>query len=269
MGEEERSTATTATSSTLEDNSSDMNTEGSSVLKGIANKLKEKERMLAKYKSLLKLAKGRIQAQDEEIEKINKEKSSFQEKLLTNQLKNEEVAETKEETSNENILIRVWQRVKVETNGGMEISNTTTDDDRVEIWALFEYESDPDTVLTSTRYKEWKRFGTEQALLDYIRKDNVMGEPISLPPYSLTPDQSKLLLEEAKSNMAVVNEDFRRYRVKAEVARKQADTQLLLLKSGNVQDISKRIEGQDLVKELAEARSEHAQLESLKKELSG
>ena len=81
-----------------------------------------------------------------------------------------------------------------------------------DIWALLEFESDPDTTLTPTRYKQWKKFNSEQALSDYIRLDNnVMGERIQIPPYSLTADQSAALEDEAKKNIAQVIEEFRRY----------------------------------------------------------
>merc|ERR1719410_3290231 len=226
----------------------------------ISNQITKLKEANAKYKSLLKLAKGRIQTQEEEVEKIKQEKKMLEQKyeeLFSREPKFNEAsenAEQQQEASSENILIRVWQRVKLESKGnfGMEMSNVessssdTNNDDPSEIWALMEFESDPDTVLTPTRRKEWKRFGTEQSLSDFIRKDNVMGEPIQLPPYSLTPDQSKTLEEEAKKKVATVTEEFRRYRVKAEVARKQADAQLRAIQSGNVQNTQRRIEGQDL-----------------------
>ena len=67
-------------------------------------------------------------------------------------------------------------------------------DDSHEIWALIEYES-PDTnnnndinTPSFRRYKQWICFKTESALSDYIRRDT--GEPLTLPPYSLSPDQS-------------------------------------------------------------------------------
>jgi len=171
----------------------------------------------------------------------------------------------------ESILIRIWQRVKVECSNN---NNTTTTmssdyDSDYDIWALLEFESDPDTTLTPTRYKQWKKFNSEQALSDYIRRDNnVMGERIQIPPYSLTADQSAALEGEAKKNIAQVIEEFRRYRVKAEVARRQADDQLKALQCGNVENTQRRIEGQDIEKELAQARSEHIELETLKHELT-
>jgi len=162
--------------------------------------------------------------------------------------------------TNDSTLIRFHQRVKVEC--------LSADADE-EIWALLEFESDHDATLTPTRFKQWKKFGSEQALSDYIRLDNnVMGERIQIPPYSLTADQSATLEDEARKNVAQVTEEFRRYRVKAEVARRQADDQLKALQSGNVEITQKRIEGQDIEKELAQARSEHIELETLKHELS-
>lgn len=240
----------------------------------VSNQVAKLKDANSKYKSLLKLAKERIQSQEEEMNKLKAE-------ILSLSKKNEDLSVALSSSSaleggskvednildnneqSESILIRIWQRVKVESNSS---DNGNSDYD---IWALLEFESDPDTTLTPSRHKQWKRFGSEQALSDYIRRDNnIMGERIQIPPYSLSADQSAMLEEEAKKNIAQVTEEFRRYRVKAEVARRQADEQLKVLQCGNVENTQKRIEGQDIEKELAQARSEHIELETLKHELT-
>jgi hypothetical protein len=139
-----------------------------------------------------------------------------------------------EAVENASTISRVHQRVTV--NDG-------------EIWALFEFEiPNPDMPEAEPLrvYKKWKRFETESELSDFIRRDS--GEPLSLPPYSLSPAQSQSIQEESRQAVSRVTEEFRRFRVRAEVARKQADAQIRDLQSNKVQSAKRRIEGQDFVR---------------------
>ena len=149
-------------------------------------------------------------------------------------------------------------------------------DDSHEIWALIEYES-PDTKNNNNdmnplntpsfrRHKQWICFKTESALSDYIRRDT--GEPLTLPPYSLSPDQSHQLEEETKKQVASISEEFRRFRVRAEVAKKQADATVRALHTNSVQTTRMRIEGQDIESELAQAKTDHVKLTALRSELA-
>jgi hypothetical protein len=136
---------------------------------------------------------------------------------------------------NRSTISRVIQRVKV------------NDDSSREIWALMEFEiHNPDMPDAEPRvYKKFLQFETESELSDFIRRDS--GEPLTLPPYSLSPSQSSRIEEEAKQSVSQVTEEFRRFRVRAEVARKQADAQIRDLQSAKVHAAKRRIEGQDLV----------------------
>lgn len=136
---------------------------------------------------------------------------------------------------------------------------------------MIEYEtesSDGDALspLNGKRYKQWKKFANESALSDYIRRDT--GEPLSLPPYSLSPEQSAKMTEDAKKAVASVTEEFRRFRVRAEVAKKQADATVRALHSNSVQTTRMRIEGQDIESELAQAKTDHAKLAALRTEMA-
>ena len=182
---------------------------------------------------------------------------------------------------NETTIIRVCQRIKEEIiddgdandpfGGGDEM-----DTDSHEIWALIEYESstnptdnDPSNPLNTPsfrRHKQWQCFKTESALSDYIRRDT--GEPLTLPPYSLSPEQSQQLEEEAKKAVASISEEFRRFRVRAEVAKKQADATVRALHTNSVQTTRMRIEGQDIESELAQAKTDHAKLTALRSEMA-
>eukprot|EP00549_Striatella_unipunctata_P008101 CAMPEP_0118708672 /NCGR_PEP_ID=MMETSP0800-20121206/22062_1 /TAXON_ID=210618 ORGANISM="Striatella unipunctata, Strain CCMP2910" /NCGR_SAMPLE_ID=MMETSP0800 /ASSEMBLY_ACC=CAM_ASM_000638 /LENGTH=458 /DNA_ID=CAMNT_0006611981 /DNA_START=66 /DNA_END=1439 /DNA_ORIENTATION=- len=245
----------------------------------------------AKYKNVLKLAKERIQAQEEEIdalraaakkhkEELEKEKrahsagngyssSDYYDNNSNNNSNNNNHNNNNNGNDGEksSSIVKVVQRIRLDMN---HLEN----DEHQEIWAFMEFEhvplhpDGPEPILTKPikRYKKWKRFASERALEDFIRRDT--GEPIMLPPYSLTPEQSARVEAEAKQSIAKTMEEFRRFRVKSELARKQADATIRTLQTSNVQSTQKRIEGQDKAKELEQSRVDHAQVESLKNEMT-
>jgi hypothetical protein len=138
--------------------------------------------------------------------------------------------ETEENSSN---ISRVCQRVQ----------------DGHEIWALVDFEIDnPDSPDPPKRYQKWKRFESEAALKDFIRRDT--GEPLVLPPFSLSPEQSLEIQQDAKLKVSQITEEFRRFRVRSEVQRKQIDAHVRDLQNNNVQTAKRRIEGEDVVCEM-------------------
>jgi len=216
------------------------------------NKLKDANN---KYKSLLKLAKERITVGDEEMETLKEENKRLMEEVQTAEQSTPnfsmgDEAGTDGMEENASAIHQVCQRVK----------------ERDAIWAFFDFQIEAsDTFNPSRRYQKWKRFDSEAELQDYIRRDT--GEPLLLPPFSLSPKQSKKIEEEAAQSVSRVTEEFRRFRVRSEVQRKQTDAHIRDLQSNNVQSAKRRIEGEDLEKELEQARSDHMQLELLKNEL--
>ena len=177
-------------------------------------------------------------------------------------------------------VVKVHQRIKTE-NGDGELSPDMRSDDnndqsekiKVDVWALIEYEINVQEEISSgpfatpsVRFCRWRRFGSESEFSDHIRRDS--GEPIAVPPYSLSPKQSKQIEEESRQAVTHVTEEFRRFRVRAEVARKQADATVRALQNNNVQNAQKHIEGQDIASELAQARTDHQQLTTLKAEMA-
>ena len=142
-------------------------------------------------------------------------------------------------------IVRVCQRIKME----LDAHELNSKGGNEEIWALVEWEifdSDhADTMMYPKRTKKWKKFDSESELSDFIRRDT--GEPLTLPPYSLTPQQSAKIEEIASNSVSHITEEFRRFRVKSEMARKQADAQIRDLQSNNVESAKRRIEGQDVV----------------------
>ncbi|KAL7481335.1 hypothetical protein ACHAW6_007043 [Cyclotella cf. meneghiniana] len=236
----------------------------------------------AKYKNLLKLAKERIQEQegvlDEKRVEVKRLANELQEanqqidKLQSSVGRSAAPGITNAANDSETTIVRVCQRIKDEIDDSDEDADEIGNvDESYEIWALIEYETDfldNDAIspLSSRRYKQWKKFTNELALLDYIRRDT--GEPLSLPPYSLSPDQSAKVAEDAKKAVASISEEFRRFRVRAEVAKKQADATVRALQSSSVQTTRMRIEGQDIESELAQAKTDHAKLAALRSEMA-
>lgn len=165
-------------------------------------------------------------------------------------------------------IVRIWQRIKVE----LEAHELNAKGGNEEIWALVELEIfDPDQpeplASPPRRTKKWKKFDSESELRDFIRRDT--GEPLTLPPYSLAPQQSAKIEEEAKKTVSRITEDFRRFRVKSEMARKQADSQIRDLQSNNIESAKRRIEGQEASadKDSDTARSENSKLERMRSEM--
>ena len=137
------------------------------------------------------------------------------------------------------------------------------------IWALIEYEHNQaettEALIPTKRFQRWRKFISDNALADHVRRNT--GEPIHLPPHSLSPAQSQHMEEEARQAVAHVTEEYRRFRVRAEVARKQTDATMRAMQSNNVQTAQKHIEGQDLLSELEQAKQDHEQVNFLRAEL--
>ena len=83
------------------------------------------------------------------------------------------------------------------------------------------------------RFQRWKRFISNNQLLDHIRKDR--GEPIAVPPFSLSPHQAIQVTNEAKKQVESITEEYRKFRVKAEITRKQAEETIRMLQQNQVQ----------------------------------
>ncbi|GAX23454.1 hypothetical protein FisN_15Lu186 [Fistulifera solaris] len=150
--------------------------------------LKKLNEANGKYKQLLKLAKERIEKQEQE-----------QQATISNS--NATTTDTKQ-------VVAVCQRIQHAD----------------QIWALLEWEIVPenehDVFLSDhPRFLEWKSFPEESALHDFIRRDT--GEPLPIPPYSYSPEQSLQIQQEAQAQVAAVTEEFRKFRIQTELAMQQ------------------------------------------------
>lgn len=245
----------------------------------------------AKYKSLLKMAKDRIEKQEKESDALKLDLSTLEERIVS--ISDEREA-AKSLTSDETIvddrgnildgesnsssrIVRVCLRVKQNTNQRERDSSNSSSSGGFaeEIWALIQMQivnedgmynqNNISTNNNNRMYKEWVRFEAESQLQDFIRRDT--GEPITLPPYSLSAEESALLKKEANSQISKVTEEFRRFRVRSELARKQADAQIRDLQNSNAQKAANQIEGPDSNFELEQARSASNQLERVKADM--
>jgi GRIP domain len=221
----------------------------------------------AKYKNLLKLAKERIQQQEEELERIQSEKRALEDRVSENGQRDESAKEVyldgdADRPSDDVALsvVRVCQRVRV---------GQASNDGKEEIWALMEMEAVPLSdvdVANTRRFREWKRFETDAELQDYIRRDT--GEPLNLPHFSLSPEQSLAIQKESNVQVSKVTEEFRRFRVKAELSRKQMEAQIRELQSTNFHSAARRIEVRDSQYESDQIRSLTSQLDKATAELA-
>lgn len=170
-------------------------------------------------------------------------------------------------------LVRVSQRIRVD----LEVSELNAIGLNEEIWALCHWEKDETDeqqflinnkipANNSNKKKQWKRFNSESDLSDFIRRDS--GEPLTLPPYSLTQLQSSRTASEADKKVSAITEEYRRFRVKSEMTRKQMDAQIRELQSSQMESAKREIEGREHVEKEMEAtrRTESKELKRMRAE---
>jgi len=104
-------------------------------------------------------------------------------------------------------------------------------DDDDSIWVLFEFDDD---------IVEWRRFSDEVAINDYVRRDT--GEPIVLPSASLAPHEAAALIERSEKSVAKITDEFKRFRVRSEIMRKQKDAEAKQASSISLQTQRRQIQ---------------------------
>jgi hypothetical protein len=240
-----------------------------------------------KYKNLLKMAKERIEQQEVDLKKMREtERKRLDEETTASKDSGDYYNNTNnnylDDAANNNNdlnywnLVRVSQRIRVD----LEAHELNARGSNEEIWALIEWERDEtdrdmidnngqqlqqqSSSNNNKRKKLWKRFDSESELNHFIRRDT--GEPLTLPPYSLTPQQSSRTTVEADKKVSSITEEYRRFRVKSEMTRKKMDAQIRELQSSNVETTKRQIEGREHVEQEMEAtrRTEHNQLERMR-----
>jgi hypothetical protein len=213
----------------------------------------------AKYKNLLKLAKDRIEKQEGENATLKQDHATLSERLFDLEEKEALSLAKDNETTSDDSTIDRYATGSTVAEGAMTVITQSTEsyvvrvcqsiqyqvsDDATEIWAFVEIQTTNDDGSNGRRYKEWRRFDTESQLRDYIRRDT--GEPIVLPSYSLSPEQSLYLQEQADEQVSKITDEYRRFRVRSELARKQAESQIRELQLNLAKKVTQRIENSTL-----------------------
>ncbi|KDO28815.1 hypothetical protein SPRG_20019 [Saprolegnia parasitica CBS 223.65] len=121
------------------------------------------------------------------------------------------------------------------------------------LWCLVEYasENDLDDDVKPPEC-DWVSFRSEDELHDYIRKTS--GEPLRLPELSLTPPEIQEMKQELSEELERVQEEFRRYRVRAEITRKQKDAEIRKMSASTLARQQEQLSGTDVQNELQAAR---------------
>jgi hypothetical protein len=188
-----------------------------------------------KYKNILKLVRDRLQENQEELALTRSANVQLQTQLeekiseLNNKANNSDGCKQRKDTLPADAVTtisNVYQRAKVAEH---------------EIWALIEFRvSSEESPQHNKKYKEWVSFNSESQLEDFIRKDT--GEPLTIPTYSMTPEQSARIEQEAEQRVSKITEEFRRFRVKSELAKKQMETQIREFQSAKNQTAAQQMD---------------------------
>jgi hypothetical protein len=155
---------------------------------------------LAKYKRLLSLARRSIEENQRQIADKDAVISVLQDDL--------EAAEEARRSHEGQEPVRVAHR-RVQCSG--------------KSWVLFELDDEEERLV-------WRGFDSEADMNEFVRTKAATGEPVVVPEPSLTPHECADVQAEANAKVAKIREDYRRYRVKAELGQKQLEAQLLAAK---------------------------------------
>jgi len=183
-----------------------------------------------KLKQLVKMAKDRIEAQEKELK-------SQKEKLAAAQTNSSTSASSSSaQTGPEFVITKVLARTKIDKSSFVNPSTSLytvapTDPKEEEFHALFESgaDVDPDEVPNPPLNKRyWASFTSNQQFTTYLSQNSLIGggEPISVPAFCMGEDESEAVRREAADSLKFVTEEYRKYRVRSEVARKELEGRL-------------------------------------------
>lgn len=120
------------------------------------------------------------------------------------------------------------------------------------LWCFVEYASEHD--VDDKKDYAWHRFYSDSEIKAYANRAS--GEPLTLPSLSLTPYQVEQAQKELTEEVDRVQEEFRRYRVRSEITRKQKDAEIRKMSANVVARQAEQISETDLSGELQSARSQ-------------
>lgn len=155
------------------------------------------EDIVAKYKRLLSMARSSLEANQTTIAAKDQYIANLLAALEEEKAKSAKKLAVKEDEAS-HLPRRILCRVDVEDK----------------VWILIEYDDSDDI---------WKFFTDDQSMFDYLQR--IPGVPLVCPPKCLTSQESHLIEEQSRSRVERIVEEFRRYKVRTEIARKQRDAE--------------------------------------------
>lgn len=165
----------------------------------------ENDEVVAKYKKLLGMARQSLESNQVSIASKDKQISQLITALEASELRMKKGYGSNPSTSRQEDEAATIPRCLLRR---VDIDSLT--------WILIEYEG-------SDKDDGWKCFSNEQELDDFIQR--IPGVPLSKPPRCLSPNESASIEEECKKKVDRIVEEFRRFKVRAEIARKQKDAE--------------------------------------------
>ncbi|CAH0479208.1 unnamed protein product [Peronospora belbahrii] len=136
------------------------------------------------------------------------------------------------------------------------------------IWCLVEYANDCE--LDDSKEFAWHCFKSEKEIQAYANR--VSGEPLVLPDFSMTPFEVERVKKSLKEEINRVQEEFRRYRVRSEITRKQKDADIRKISANVIAKQTEQISEVDIAGELQSSKAQvrrltKAQAEAEEREL--
>eukprot|EP00752_Nemacystus_decipiens_P004528 g4135.t1 len=194
---------------------------------------------LAKFKRLLSLARRSIEENQRQITEKDGQISALREALGA--------AENARRRDDEHAGATPVQLLRRVREGGMW-------------WLLVEYDDEFET-------QGWKGFADEAAVSEFADSVNV-GEPLKIPPVSLSPEESATVLEDARKQVASIREEYRKFRVKSELGRKQREAEIRQVSAESIAEKQRRISGQGAAADKEQVQALEDELQRLRNELA-
>ncbi|CAM9514465.1 unnamed protein product [Scytosiphon promiscuus] len=194
---------------------------------------------LAKFKRLLSLARRSIEENQRQITEKDGQLSALREALAA--------AENARRRDDEQAGASPLQLLRRVREGGMW-------------WLLVEYDDEYET-------QGWKGFADEAAVVEFADSSNV-GEPLKIPPVSLSPEESATVLEDARKQVASIREEYRKFRVKSELGRKQREAEIRQVSAESIAEKQRRISGQGAAADQEQVHALEDELQRVRNELA-
>ncbi|ETK78318.1 hypothetical protein, variant 1 [Phytophthora nicotianae P10297] len=120
------------------------------------------------------------------------------------------------------------------------------------LWCLVEYVNENE-LDDSTEFA-WHCFHNEEEIQEYANR--ATGEPLTLPDLSMAPYEVERVKNSLKEEIDRVQEEFRRYRVRSEITRKQKDAEIRKMSMNVMAKQTEQISETDLSGELQSSKAQ-------------